>query len=153
MGGLFSDKFGRKTPIYISSAIIVVAYVGFMFARSRDMALLVGAIYGIGNGTYLSVDYALACDTLPSKDQAARYLGIWGVGAFIGTLLGPMLIGPALLLFGDSNNDNNIIGGDFDATNESTIMYDPAGYALALAIGSVCMTLGAVVIAPIRSAR
>merc|ERR1712138_80527 len=112
---------------YISSGIIVVAYVGFMFARTRDIALLVGAIYGIGNGTYLSVDYALACDTLPSKDQAARYLGIWGVGAFIGTLLGPMLIGPALLLFGDSENSENIIGGDFDATNESsTIMYDPA---------------------------
>lgn len=145
--GLLSDKFGRKVLIYASSAIIVCAYVGFMFTRERNAALLVGALYGIGNGTYLSVDYALACDTLPSKDQAARYLGIWGVGAFIGTLLGPMLIGPALLWFGGSGNIDGAIGGT------APMMYEPAGYVGALVIGSVCMTLGAVVLAPIRSAR
>merc|ERR1712125_280414 len=99
--GLLSDRIGRKSLVYTSSIVMVATYIIFMLARERNTVLLAGVLYGIGNGTYLSVDYALACDTLPSKEKAARYLGIWGVGAFIGTLIGPMFMGPALLLFGD----------------------------------------------------
>eukprot|EP00566_Odontella_aurita_P011785 CAMPEP_0113595930 /NCGR_PEP_ID=MMETSP0015_2-20120614/40033_1 /TAXON_ID=2838 /ORGANISM="Odontella" /LENGTH=413 /DNA_ID=CAMNT_0000503347 /DNA_START=86 /DNA_END=1324 /DNA_ORIENTATION=+ /assembly_acc=CAM_ASM_000160 len=75
--GMLSNRLGRKVLVYISSAIIIATYVMFMFCRTRNAALLAGALYGIGNGTYLSVDYALACDTLPSAENAARYLGIW----------------------------------------------------------------------------
>lgn len=141
--GMLSNKLGRKALIYLSSAVIVVSYAMFMFSRTRGIALLAGAVYGVGNGTYLSVDYALACDSLPSKDKAARYLGIWGVGAFIGTLLGPLLIGPSLLLFGDK--------GDVDA--DGTPMYDIEGYIVILIIGISCIAAGASVVAPIRSSR
>jgi len=141
--GMLSDRVGRKVLVYLSSIVIVAAYVMFMFCRSLPMALLAGAIYGVGNGTYLSVDYALACDTLPSKEEAARYLGIWGVAAFIGTLLGPMLVGPTLLLFGDK--------GEVD--EHGTPMYDIDGYVAIMSIGCVCMFLGSVVVAPIREGR
>jgi len=141
--GMLSNKIGRKALIYISSTVIVATYFMFMGCRTRASALLAGAIYGVGNGTYLSVDYALACDTLPSKEHAARYLGIWGVGAFIGTLLGPLLIGPALLLFGDK--------GQVDANG--TPMYDIQGYIVILIIGITCITAGAAVVQPIKSAK
>jgi MFS family permease len=141
--GVWSNRVGRKALIYVSSTIIVGTYVVFMRCRSRDAVLLAGAVYGVGNGTYLSVDYALACDTLPSKENAARYLGIWGVGAFIGTLLGPMLIGPALLLFGDKGR----------VDEDGTPMYDIEGYVAILMIGCACISAGATVVAPIRSAR
>lgn len=141
--GLLSNRTGRKPLIYLSSAILVCTYCVFMVSRSRMLALIGGAIYGIGNGTYLSVDYALACDTIPSKDNAARYLGIWGVGAFIGTLLGPLLVGPALLIFGDK--------GQVD--ENGTPMYDVQGYVAILIIGCLCFIAGAVTVAPVRSAR
>jgi len=141
--GMLSNRVGRKSLIYLSSVILVSTYIMFMFCRTRHAALIAGAIYGIGNGAYLSVDYALACDTLPSKDNAARYLGIWGVGAFIGTLLGPLLIGPALLLLGDK--------GRVDA--DGTPMYDISGYIAVLVIGCACLTAGAAVLRPIKSAR
>lgn len=57
----------------------------------RPLCAFVGSPHahaGVGNGAYLSVDYALACDTLPSKEHAAKFLGIWGVAAFIGTMMG-----------------------------------------------------------------
>eukprot|EP01134_Creolimax_fragrantissima_P003865 CFRG3865T1 len=141
--GMLSDRMGRKVLIYLSSSIIVFTYFLFMFARTLPIVLIGGAIYGVGNGTYLSVDYALACDTLPSKESSGRFLGIWGVGAFIGTLLGPMLVGPALLLFGDN--------GRID--DQGIVMYDMPGYTAILLIGSACMVAGAVVVVPIRSAK
>ena len=38
-----------------------------------------------------SVDYALAIDCLPSREDAARWLAIWGVASFIGTSIGPTM--------------------------------------------------------------
>lgn len=142
--GLLSNKTGRKALIYFSSAVIMGTYFMFMFFRTKQLAFLGGAIYGIGNGTYLSVDYALACDTIPNKDNAARYLGIWGVGAFVGTLFGPMLVGPALLYFGS-------FSGRVD--DDGVPMYDALGYMVILGIGILCLFAGAVVVAPIRSAK
>jgi len=55
---------------------------------------------GAGNGAFLTVDYALAVDTLPDKDSAARDLGLWGVSAFIGSACGPIVLGPLLHIVG-----------------------------------------------------
>ena len=42
-------------------------------------------VYGVGNGCYLSVDYALALDCLPNAETVGQDLGIWGIAAFVGT--------------------------------------------------------------------
>lgn len=150
--GLLSNHVGRKPLIYLSTTILIATYIMFMIYQSRFMTLIGGAIYGIGNGTYLSVDYALACDTIPSKDNAARYLGIWGVGAFIGTLLGPLLIGPALLYFGTHGKSGRNEEPHYD-TDGTTTMYDLAGYQSILIIGCICFAAGAITIAPVKSAK
>ena len=49
---------------------------------------------------FLSVDYALACDVLPSLENAAQNLGVWGVYAFPGSTLGPLVAGPLLTHYG-----------------------------------------------------
>eukprot|EP00965_Chrysotila_dentata_P066741 2209738-Pleurochrysis_carterae.AAC.2 len=49
---------------------------------------------------FLSVDYALACDVLPSLEHAAQSLGVWGVSAFFGSTLGPLVAGPLLTYVG-----------------------------------------------------
>ena len=70
------------------------------FAPSIGVVLLLGIGFGVGNGMFLSVDYALACDTLPSFDSAAQGLGVWGVSAFLGSTIGPLIAGPLLAYFG-----------------------------------------------------
>ena len=49
---------------------------------------MLAGLYGIGNGAFLVVDYAIAIDTLPDKDHMARDLGLWGIGAFLGSAVG-----------------------------------------------------------------
>lgn len=87
---------------------------------------------------YLSVDYALACHTLPDRDQAARFLGVWGVATFIGTMVGPLLAGPLLLFFGNME-DPELQG----------VHYAQGGYIAILTVGCVCMIASAVLIRPI----
>lgn len=62
--------------------------------------LLLGCVYGAGNGAFLAVDYALAVDTLPDKKAAAKDLGLWGIAAFIGAAIGPAILGPLLHIVG-----------------------------------------------------
>lgn len=79
--GMMSDMVGRK-PIVAGACVgICVIYIGFMFARTKEVFLGLGAALGLFNGCYLSVDYALAVDTLPDRAQAARWLSIWSVAS------------------------------------------------------------------------
>ena len=70
--GHLSDVYGRKPLVYASCVLMVLVYLGFACSPSIKLVLLLGVSYGVGNGMFLSVDYALACDTLPSLDSAAQ---------------------------------------------------------------------------------
>ncbi|CAD7925704.1 unnamed protein product [Amoebophrya sp. A25] len=65
-------------------------------------------VYGIGNGAYLAVDLALALDCLPNAEAAAQSLGIWGVSAFLGLAVGPLLWGGALEMSGGKTLDDGV---------------------------------------------
>jgi MFS family permease len=102
--GKLSDKLGRKPAIYISATVMAATYYGFLmasyFGEYRMLAIYVmSSFYGLGNGCYLAVDYALALDCLPSKETAGKDLGVWGISAFVGSAIGPMIWGVELMFF------------------------------------------------------
>jgi len=91
-------------------------------------------VYGVGNGAYLAVDLALALDCLPDPSLSAQSLGIWGVSAFVGLAIGPLLWGSALELSGGKTIADNVR------------VYPYTGYVYILLGGCVfCFMAGAVV--------
>jgi MFS family permease len=102
--------------------------MGFAFEPSVRGLLALGVAYGVGNGMFLSVDYALACDVLPSFDNAAQSLGVWGVSAFLGSTLGPLAAGPMLSYFGRT---------------ESPDHFSSFGYVIVMAMGAIYVSLAA----------
>lgn len=77
---------------------------------------------------FLSVDYALACDVLPSLEHAAQSLGVWGVSAFLGSTLGPLVAGPLLTQFGSIPNSDS---------------FSTTGYRIVMALGVVYVACAA----------
>jgi len=67
---------------------------------SKTVLLGFFAVYGFGQGCYMSADLALAIDTLPDPDEASRYLGLWGLSAFLGAGVGGLAMSFVLELFG-----------------------------------------------------
>jgi hypothetical protein len=65
--GHLSDKYGRKPLVWTACGFMAITYLGYATSPSLRNVNLLGVAYGIGNGVFLSVDYALACDTLPVR--------------------------------------------------------------------------------------
>ena len=122
--GRVSDTQGlsRKSMIYFACAVMTVVYVLFvvvpLIAPAESVIYYiygVAAFYGVGNGCYLAVDYALALDVMPSKATSGQDLGVWGIAAFIGSSLGPMVWGFVLKAGGKSGQLDEYVekGGHF----------------------------------------
>jgi MFS family permease len=96
VGGVLSDRTGRrKLFVYISSGLqaIVVSVLLFGLVRSLTLLYVLGILYGIGYGAYYAVDWALACDVLPNREEAAgRDMALWHVSFTL-----PQVLAPAIL--------------------------------------------------------
>ena len=96
VGGVLSDRTGRrKLFVYVSSGIqaVVVSVLLFGLVRSLTLLYILGILYGIGYGAYYAVDWALACDVLPNREEAAgRDMALWHVSFTL-----PQVLAPAIL--------------------------------------------------------
>jgi MFS family permease len=96
VGGVLSDRTGRrKLFVYVSSAMqaAVVSVLLFGLVRSLTVLYVLGILYGIGYGAYYAVDWALACDVLPNREEAAgRDMALWHVSFTL-----PQVLAPAIL--------------------------------------------------------
>lgn len=132
--GKYTDDsdIGRKPLIYLACLSMTSVYVAFLLSplfgdKAFGFVLATAAIYGAGNGCFLAVDYALALATIPNKENTTQALGIWGVSAFIGSAIGPLLWGSVIEVFGRDSVTNH---------------YQYSGYA-GMLFGGMAATIGA----------
>lgn len=145
--GLASDQFygGARRPfIYLACLIMGGVMVGMMFASSMHEMIILCSILGAGNGMYLTMETSLAVDALPHTSILdgensslsggdAQLLGIWGVAAFLGSTLGPLIGGPLLYLVGSSSTD-------LDEGQD----YSKLGYIVVLGLSASYFTFSAI---------
>jgi len=132
--GLLSDYIGksRKPFIYAACVILAAGQILNCLATSEVEVYFIAGFLGCGNGIYLAMDAALALDTLPSGDEAARFMGVWGIGCFLGGAIGPVLGGPLLTLCG-----HNPARPD---------AYNFNGYAILLVIAAICFLISGAIL-------
>lgn len=92
--GQLSDRFGRKPIILLSGFVGAIGISVLLFAQAYSSILVCGSLLGISAGAFLSANWALATDLVPSGEEA-RYLGLTnlataGAGA-LARLIGPVI--------------------------------------------------------------
>ena len=108
LAGSASDRFGRKRMVYVSGTFMSLVGAAFVLAPylvpGHILALAFGAaaIFGLGYGAYVSVDWALVADVLPSEATYARDMGVWNIALTLpqvfAAILGGWLISLGILL-------------------------------------------------------
>lgn len=80
IGGIVSDKIGRKKVVYVASVIQCVSMLLMVWVNINFLFVLgIVTLYGVGLGMYQAVEWALINDVLPDGNEAAKDLGIWQV--------------------------------------------------------------------------
>ena len=135
-GGSASDRYGRKRFVYAAGVmqITVALYFIAFYPTQQGIVLGLGALYGIGYGLYLAVDWALACDTIPDRAKAAKDMGLFHVAQTL-----PNSIIPALE------------GGLIDHFNKHVAVN--SGYRVAFGSVILFFLLGTIFVSRIRSVR
>lgn len=97
--GWLSDKFQRRKIMVILGGIFMgITAIGFVFTKSLTMIYVFAGIFGIGYGTYLSTDWALAVDVLPRTGDAAKDMGLWSISQTIAQTIATAIGGILLVI-------------------------------------------------------
>lgn len=99
VAGWLSDRIGRKRMVYIAGCFMALVGLIFIVTQSLPIVLAAGAIFGLGYGAYVSVDWALVADVLPSYHNYARDMGIWNISLSLPQVIAPVIGGPLIDAF------------------------------------------------------
>lgn len=92
--GWLSDYWQRrKIMVIVGGLVMGLAALGFVFTRSLTMVTVFALVFGLGYGTYLSTDWALAVDVLPPTDSAAKDMGLWSISQTVGQTVATAIAG------------------------------------------------------------
>ena len=137
IGGRLSDRLGRKPIIYVAGSVMAAAAVLLLFAPSFVAALVLALAFGLGYGAFVSVDWALGSDAMPSKATYARDMGLWHV-AFVAPQLSSAPQGFLL---------------DWGNTRGLSLNFPHMGYFIVFGIAAACFVLGVLLVRNIRGVR
>lgn len=147
LGGMISDKIGRKKVVYYANAMIAVMTIAFIFCDGMMQVLVAGLFFGLGFGAYTSVDWALGTEVLPSKDaNAAKEMAVWHIAMTLPQSIGAPLAGFALAQFGEKIE---IVKGVADPV----VHYQQSGYATIFIFCAISFGLGAFLLRNVRGVK
>src|SRR5260370_4775479 len=144
--GQGSDRAGRrKQYVYVSSGLQAAVPIVLLLSLTRSVPLIfgLGLVYGLGFGAYTAVDWALACDVLPNrKDAAGKDMGLWHASLTVPTVVGPAIL--ALMLSYLEHSGHAILG---------LPPGDHLGFRVGFGVAALAYVLGTVMVSHIRGTR
>lgn len=142
-GGKLSDRLGRKKIVYSANLLMAITALGFLFCRSLPVVYSLGILYGLGYGAYASVDWAMACDVLPNKNQIAKDMGVWHIAMVLPQTIAPPLAGVLLHHFGRTS----------PTPTGEVIRYSLEGYTVIFSLSAFFLLLSALFLRKVRGVR
>jgi MFS family permease len=99
--GSWSDRLGLRKVFVTWSGIVMAIGALVLAVWPTWTAALVGAvILGIGFGVYLSVDFALLTEVLPSARDRAKDLGVINIANSLPQVIAPAIAAPVVRVLG-----------------------------------------------------
>lgn len=101
VGGVWSDRLGRRKPFVIWSGVLMAAATAALAVwQTWPGAIVAAGVLGIGFGVFTSVDFALMTDVLPKALDRGKDLGIINVANALPQVAAPALAAPIVTHLG-----------------------------------------------------
>lgn len=127
-GGRISDRIGRRRLLVAVASLLQALAAGLLVVvPSLHVAAVSAGLLGLGYGSFLSVDLALATSVLPAAADHAKDMGVMNMAQ-----TGPQTVAP---LFG------------------AFIVAATGGFAFLFATAAALSVVGALALAPVKSVR
>ena len=126
--GRVSDRLGQRKPfVYVAAYLQALAALLLAVVPDYTIAMVAAAFLGIGYGSFMAVDQALATQVLPDRHTRGKDLGIMNVALAVPQAVAPLL---------------------------GALLVAAAGGFTALFIAAaIAATLGGLAVLPVRSVR
>ncbi|WP_328988568.1 MFS transporter [Kribbella sp. NBC_01245] len=101
VSGVWSDRLARR-KIFVTGSGVVMAFAALVLAvwPTWPGALTGAVILGAGFGVYLSVDFALLTEVLPSARDRAKDLGVVNIANSLPQVIAPAIAAPVVATLG-----------------------------------------------------
>ncbi len=143
IGGHASDRIGRKKVVYAANCLIAAMCVALIFCRTLEQVVAVGVVFGLGYGAYISVDWALGTDVLPSRKSAAKDMAVWHISMVLPQSVAQPVSGMLLSAFGAREAVD-------PRTSQVVFHYTPQGYAAMFGLAAFFFALGALLLRNVK---
>ncbi|MFF0017030.1 MFS transporter [Streptomyces sp. NPDC005374] len=101
VGGVWSDRVGRRKPFVRWSGVLMAVATGLLAVwQTWPSAIIVAALLGVGLGVFMSVDFALMTDVLPTAMDRGKDLGVINIANALPQVAAPALAAPIVTHLG-----------------------------------------------------
>lgn len=101
VGGVWSDRVGRRKPFVRWSGVLMAAATALLAGWQTWVgAIVVAALLGVALGVFMSVDFALMTDVLPTARDRGKDLGVINVANALPQVAAPALAAPIVTHLG-----------------------------------------------------
>jgi MFS family permease len=98
--GVVADRFGRKRVLLVASLLQVACILNFLLSpRAHSTLYISGVLYGLGNGSFMSMYWTIVSDLVPESDTG-KYIGLMQYTFLIPWAVIPPSLGPMVDAFG-----------------------------------------------------
>jgi MFS family permease len=146
--GKISDRIGqRKIFVYVAAYLQAIAAALLAFVPDFNIALVGAGLLGLGYGSFMAVDQALATQVLPDAHSRGKDLGIMNIATAVPQAFGPLL-GALVVLLGV-----NVATGGGTVPAVGAFAGANAGFTALFVASAVTAVLGGLAIYPIKSVK
>jgi MFS family permease len=101
VGGVWSDRLGRRKPFVIWSGVLMAVATAVLAGwQTWPGAIVAAAVLGVGFGVFTSVDFALMTDVLPTALDRGKDLGVINIANALPQVAAPVLAAPIVTYLG-----------------------------------------------------
>jgi len=145
--GKLSDRLGRrKVFVYVAAYLQALAALILAFVPDFSIAIAAAGLLGLGYGSFMAVDQALATQVLPDAQSRGKDLGIMNIATAVPQAVAPLL-GAFIVVVCAGLATTGIEVGSTDAG----FVGAGAGFTGLFVASAVTAALGGLAIVPIKS--